>query len=166
MRRKIRQYVGLLAAVGVYYAVHEGAHLVYALMRGVFKGIHFMGLGMQIDIYAEKLTAEEMGMFCILGSAATLIVAYALVFLTERIVSVSSKVFGACAYYVTLALLVLDPLYLSVLYGFFGGGDMNGIANLIPEVAARSIYGAILLINLVLFWKILLPKYKRMFEKR
>ena len=35
------------------------------------------------------------------------------------------------------SLLLLDPLYLSVLCGFFGGGDMNGIALLCPEWAAR-----------------------------
>lgn len=35
------------------------------------------------------------------------------------------------------SLLQLDPLYLSVLCGFFGGGDMNGIALLCPEWAAR-----------------------------
>ena len=35
------------------------------------------------------------------------------------------------------SLLLLDLLYLSVLCGFFGGGDMNGIALLCPEWAAR-----------------------------
>lgn len=31
MKKRIRQYIGLLSAVLAYYAVHEGAHLIYAL---------------------------------------------------------------------------------------------------------------------------------------
>ena len=55
------------------------------------------------------------------------------------------------------SLLLLDPLYLSVLCGFFGGGDMNGIALLCPEWAARSLFGVLLLANGLVFWKRVLP---------
>lgn len=44
----------------------------------------------------------------------------------------------AALYYITIALLLLDPLYLSVLCGLFGGGDMNGIALLLPEWARKA----------------------------
>ena len=60
-------------------------------------------------------------------------------------------------------MLLIDPLYLSVLCGFFGGGDMNGIKLFIPEVAARIIYGIILITNALVFVKIVLPKYKSAF---
>lgn len=56
MNKRVRQYVGLLSAVIAYYLLHEGAHLLYALSIGAFKQINLMGLGMQIDIYAEKMT--------------------------------------------------------------------------------------------------------------
>ena len=69
-----------------------------------------------------------------------------------------------CAYYTTLALLLLDPLYLSVLCGFFGGGDMNGIGYLIPVVYARIAYGILLIVNAFVFWKIVLQKYRMMFS--
>ena len=39
-----------------YFFVHEGAHLLYALLAGVYKQINFMGLGVQIDVYAERMT--------------------------------------------------------------------------------------------------------------
>ena len=65
----------------------------------------------------------------------------------------------------TIILLLLDPLYLSILCGFFGGGDMNGIALLIPELAARFLYGALLVINVFLFWKQVLPAYKAAFAR-
>ena len=74
-------------------------------------------------------------------------------------------VLNTCAYYITIAMLLLDPLYLSVLCGFFGGGDMNGIALLIPEVAARMLYGVLLAVNAVVFIKIVLPKYKAAFAE-
>ena len=61
-------------------------------------------------------------------------------------------------YYITIAMLLIDPLYLSLLYGFFGGGDMNGISLLIPEVVARSMYRIILIINIIVVIKIILPK--------
>ena len=122
-----------------------------------------MGMGVQIDIYSEQMTQTQLGIFCLIGSVATIICAYVLVALIDKIGQLSSKVFKACAYYITIAMLLIDPLYLSVLCGFFGGGDMNGIKLLIPEVAARIIYGIILITNALVFVKIVLPKYKSAF---
>ena len=59
----MRQYIGILAALVAYYFVHEGAHLLYALLTGVFKQINFMGLGVQIDVYTERMTDTQLGIF-------------------------------------------------------------------------------------------------------
>ena len=163
MNKRIRQYVGLLSAILVYYIIHEGAHLIYALFTGVFKQINFMGLGIQIDVYADKMTEVQLGTFCIVGSIATAILAYILVLLTNKILENSSKVFKGCMYYVTIVMLLLDPIYLSMLYKLFGGGDMNGISLLIPEVIAQIMYGVLFVVNVLVFWKIVLPKYKSAF---
>ena len=163
MNKRIRQYIGLLSAIVAYYLIHEGAHFLYALSLGVFKKINFMGLGIQIDIYAEKMTQTQLGVFCLVGSVAALLFAYILVLLIEKIGKSSSNILKACAYYITLALLFIDPLYLSILCSFFGGGDMNGISLLIPETVARVLYGIILISNLVVFTKIVLPRYKVIF---
>ena len=32
MSKRTRQYIGILAALAAYYLVHEGAHLLYALL--------------------------------------------------------------------------------------------------------------------------------------
>ena len=103
--------------------------------------------------------------FCALGAIATLIAAYGLTLATPAICKVESKVFKACMYYITMAMLLLDPLYLSALCGFFGGGDMNGIALLYPEWAARAFFGVLLVLNGILFWKVVLPKYRSAFAK-
>ena len=60
MKKRIRQYTGLLSAVLAYYAVHEGAHLLYALSTGVFRQINFMGIGMQIGIYEEQMSDTRL----------------------------------------------------------------------------------------------------------
>lgn len=160
MSKRARQYIGLLAAILAYYVVHEGAHLIYALCIGVFKQINFIGLGVQIDVYAEQMTSEQMGIFCILGSVATTITAYVLVVLADQIKNISSKVFKACMYYITIIMLLMDPLYLSLLCGMFGGGDMNGISLLIPEIVARIGFAVLLVANIFVFFKLVLPKYK------
>ena len=166
MNKRIRQYVGLLSAIIAYYLMHEGAHLLYALSIGAFKQINLMGLGMQIDIYAEEMTQTQLGVFCLLGSVTTLLIAYILIALIDKIKIISSKAVKACLYYITIAMLLIDPLYLSILCGFFGGGDMNGIKLLVPEAAARILYGLVLIVNVFVFVKIVLPKYKLAFADK
>ena len=165
MSKRMRQYLGILAALVSYYAVHEGAHLAYACAIGVFEKIRFLGLGIQIVTDTQCMTNTQLGIFCALGAIATLIAAYALTLTAPAICKVESEVFKACMYYITMAMLLVDPLYLSVLCGLFGGGDMNGIALLVPEWAARAFFGALLAINGILFWKVVLPKYRSAFAK-
>jgi len=163
MNKRVRQYVGLLSAIIAYYLLHEGAHLLYALSIGAFKQINLSGLGMQIDIYVEKMTQTQLGVFCLLGSVTTLLMAYILIALIDKIRNISSKSVKACLYYITIAMLLIDPLYLSILCGFFGGGDMNGIKLLVPETGARILYGIVLIVNVFVFVKVVLPKYKLAF---
>ena len=164
MSKRVRQYIGLFTAIVVYYVIHEGAHLICALGIGVFKQINFMGLGMQVDIYAEQMTSQQLGIFCIVGSIATTVVAYLLVIFADKIKDATSKLFKASMYYITIAMLLLDPVYLSVLCGLFGGGDMNGISLLIPKIVARIGYGVLLVLNSIVFFKIVLPKYQAGFK--
>ena len=88
MSKRIRQYVGILAAVLLYYILHEGAHLLSALCFGVFKQINFMGLGIQVDVYHTQMTDLQMGIFCLVGAAATLLAGWLLVLLCKRICAV------------------------------------------------------------------------------
>ena len=164
MSKRTRQYIGILAALAAYYIVHEGAHLLYALFTGVFKQINFMGLGVQIDVYVEHMTDIQLGIFCLAGAMATFCAGYLLTVLSKSICHAKSILFRAVLYYITIAFLLLDPLYLSILCGFFGGGDMNGIASLCPEWAARCLFGVLLLVNGVVFWKQVLPVYRQSFR--
>ena len=164
MSKRTRQYIGISAAIVAYYLVHEGAHLLYALFTGVFRQIKFMGLGVQVDVFRERMTDTQLGIFCLVGALSTFCTAYLLIALAKKIGSAESKLFRAVSYYITIALLLIDPLYLSVLCGLFGGGDMNGIALLMPERAARAAFGALLTVNGLVFWKLVLPVYKKSFS--
>ena len=165
MNKQIRQYVGILVAVITYYLVHEGAHFLSAVCFGVFRQIKFMGIGMQIDVYAEKMTDLQMGIFNLMGAVGTFAAAWMLVALRKKICMVKSSLFRAAAYYVTMVMLFLDPVYLSVLCGFFGGGDMNGISFLIPEVMARILFAVVGILHIMVFVKLILPVYRSSFEK-
>ena len=162
--KRARQYIGILAAAAAYYFVHEGAHLLCAVFFGTFKQIRFMGIGMQIDVYAERMSDGQMALFCIAGAAATLLAGYVLAILSGKICCAKSKFFRAVMYYITSALLLLDPLYLSILCGLFGGGDMNGISLLCPEWITRSIFAGLLIVNCWIFWKRIFPVYKESFS--
>ena len=164
MSKRGRQYIGLFLAILAYYVIHEGAHFIYALILGTFKKINIIGLGVQVDIYRENMSDTQLAIFCLLGSVATLVVGYVMILTIDMIGKLSSKVIKACMYYVTIVMLFMDPLYLSLLCGFFGGGDMNGISLICPELVARIIYGAIFLVNLMVYKKVVLPKYKAAFR--
>lgn len=165
MSKRARQYIGILAAVIAYYVIHEGAHLVYALITGTFKRINLMTLGVQVDVFAERMSDTQLGIFCLFGAVATFAAAYVLVLLAGRIAKAKSKLLSAVVYYITVALLLLDPLYLSLLCGLFGGGDMNGIALLVPELAARLGFGVLLILNALALLKRVLPVYSRSFSE-
>lgn len=165
MTKRIRQYIGIFSAVAAYYLIHEGAHLVAALSYGVFKQINILGFGMQIDVYAQHMSETQLGLFCLAGSLTTLIFGWLLILLSKSICKAKSKVFKAVMWYVTVAFLILDPLYLSVLCSFFGGGDMNGIKLLIPEMAARIAFAAIGTLHGIIIWRYLLPEYTNAFQE-
>lgn len=166
--KRIRQYIGILTALAVYYLIHEGAHLMYALTHGVFKQVNFMALGVQIDVFRDRMTDTQLGWFCLAGPIATFAVAWIMVLLSNWIrpaKNAVAKIGLACCWYTSIILLFLDPLYLSVIYRFVGGGDMNGIKLLIPEVAAAIVFGLLFILHAVVLWKILLPRYKKAFEE-
>jgi len=165
MSKRIRQYIGIFAAIAAYYIIHEGAHLITALYYGVFKQIDFMGLGMQIDVYAEQMTDTQSGIFCLAGAISTFVFGWLLIILVKQICRAKSKVFKSIMWYVSLAILLVDPLYLSILCGFFGGGDMNGIKLLVPETAARIAFAAIGILHGIVIRKYLLPEYTKAFQE-
>ena len=162
-----RKWFALICAILLYYIIHEGSHIIVALSYGVFEKVKILGLGVQVVANIELLTDFQKAIFCIAGSISTLIIAYILVAFTKRIVESKSKVFKAIIYYTTLAFLLLDPLYLTIIYKFVGGGDMNGILLFgISEILMQFIYGIITVINILLIIKKVYPAYLKSFNEQ
>lgn len=158
----VRKWLGVIAAMIIYYIIHEGAHIVVALIYGVFEKIKILGLGVQVVTNIELLTNIQKAIFCVAGSISTLVLFYLLLILTNKIVKSKNKIFKASCYYTTIAMMLIDPLYLSILYKFFGGGDMNGIILFgLPEILFQIIYGIIGIINVLIFIKMVYPQYKK-----
>lgn len=166
MSKKARQCIGILFAIVAYYIVHEGAHLIVALVFHAFKRINFMGIGIQIDIYRDRLTNTQLGIFCIAGVTATLITAYALVCIKNKICGIKNKLVKAIFYYITVTMLVLDPVYLCLLSRAFGGGDLNGILYLMPQAWVWAFFGFILLFNIWILIKKVNPIYTASFKEK
>lgn len=164
--KNLRKWFALICAILLYYIIHEGSHIIVALSYGVFEKVKMIGLGVQVVANIELLTDFQKAIFCIAGSISTLLIAYLLVLFTKKIVECKNKVFKAICYYTTLAFLLLDPLYLTIVYKFVGGGDMNGILLFgIPEFIIQLIFGIIAIINILLIIKKLYPAYKKSFRK-
>lgn len=54
MNKRIRQYIGLFSAVLMYYIIHEGAHLIYALSVGVFAISILWGLVCRLEYMRSR----------------------------------------------------------------------------------------------------------------
>ncbi len=166
MSKNSRKWFGLICAILLYYIFHEGSHVIVSLLYGVFEKVKILGLGVQVVANTEVLTDFQIATFCVIGSISTLLVGYLLLLFTDKIVKSKNKIFKAICYYTTLAFMLLDPLYLSILYKFVGGGDMNGILLFgIPEIVVQLIYGIIAVINIFLICKKVNPAYKKSFSE-
>ncbi|ERI74310.1 Uncharacterised protein [[Clostridium] symbiosum] len=162
-KQNFRKLGGLFIAVLLYYIIHEGAHLLLALLFGTFRQIKFIGMGIQIDTYREQMNQVQTAAFCIAGAAATTAAGWMLLLATDRILESRSLTFRAAAFYTTLVFLLNDPFYLSILYPYVGGGDMNGIRLLIPELPARVFFALLLITHLMIIARYLYPVYKKAF---
>ncbi|MCM1052597.1 MAG: hypothetical protein NC483_01280 [Ruminococcus sp.] len=161
-----RKWLSLIIAIFLYYIIHEGSHVIVAILYGVFEKIRILGLGVQVVAKTELLTDFQTAMFCVVGSISTLLVSYLLVLFVKKIVDSKNKILKAICYYTTLAFMLLDPIYLTILYKFVGGGDMNGILLFgIPEIVVQLIYGIIAIINIFLIIKKIYPAYKKSFSE-
>ena len=164
IKRNTRKWTAVLVLFVCYVVIHEGAHLLFAVSYGVFKQINFLGIGWQIDIYRERLTDLQLGIFNLAGPVSTIVTGYILLALTSKFLLIKSDFIRAVTYFLTMGFLLVDPLYPVTSY-FFGKGDMNGIRLLIPETVAWIIFGIILVINVFIIMKFVVPKYRQAYQK-
>ena len=164
MISNVRKWISLFIGIILYYIIHEGSHVIFSLCLGVFEKIKFLGIGMQVVIN-DGLSDIGKFIFCISGCVSTLIFGYLLVFFSRIIVGVNNKFIKSICYYSAVIFLFLDPLYLSILYRFFGGGDMNGIVLLgVNEIFIEAFFVFVFIFNLFIFVRKVYPLYKESFS--
>ena len=166
MTKKYRQYGFYILAVITYLLIHEGTHLVQALIHNIFQGFRFNGVGVEVLITQPLIIGGlKLACFSGLSSVLTIGIGYIIYFLTPLILSAKSNVTKSYLYYVALVFLFLDPLYISV-FSFFVGGDINGISQGlgIPYMIIRIVYFVILVLNALIVVKKLYPKYTESFK--
>ena len=156
-----RKYFYFILAGVTYLIVHEGVHLIQALIYGIYEGIKVLPLGIEIEII-QPLTigGYKLAAFSGLSSVVTILIGYILFLLSPKILKLKKQYLKNYIYYVTFVFLLLDPVYISVL-SFFVGGDINGIAlglNM-PYTFVRSVYFLVAAINIFLIYKKLYPAY-------
>lgn len=160
-----RKWLSLIISIFLYYLFHEGSHVLVSLIYGVFEKVKILGLGVQVVANTSKLTDIQIAIFCLSGTVTTLIIGYLLTIFSKKIAAINNKLIKAISYYTTLAFLLLDPLYLAILYKFVGGGDMNGILLLnIKETIIQIFFFIILIINIFIIIKKIFPLYKKNFN--
>ena len=169
--KRARQYLAAFIAIVTYYLVHEGSHLFYALWHGALKQINLMPLGVQVDIYRDRLTDIQFAHFCMSGAIATIFAAWVLTIHSTVLVKWFGIKLGnyspfllTCCLYTTIALLLCDPLYLSVLQLFMGDYDMNGIQMMLPRYVVSIGFAMLGIMHLIIIVRLLWPRYKEAFE--
>jgi hypothetical protein len=161
MNSLIRKYLYFILAGITYLIVHEGVHLIQALISGIYKGINVLPSGIEVEI-VQPLTISgiELAAFSGLSSVVTVLIGYVLFVFSPKILKLNKQAVKNYIYYVTFVFLLLDPVYISLL-SFFVGGDINGIAlglN-IPYMTVRGIYLIIAVFNTYLVYKKLYPAF-------
>jgi hypothetical protein len=167
MLKSIKQWTGVFIAIICYYIIHEGTHLLLALLFGVFERIRFVGIwGIQI-VTDSGLDGIRLALFSILSSIVTISIGYILAF-SPYIYKLKNRALLIAFYYITLCFMLLDPIYISVLTLFIGGGgDLNGITTGLQtsDIPFRIIFGSIAILNIFLFIKKVSKQYKFIFSK-
>ncbi len=167
MAKSMKQWTGILIAIISYYVVHEGTHLLLALTFGVFERIRFVGIwGIQIVINVEGLDGIRLALFNGLSSIVTILIGYILA-LSPYIYKLRSRALLIVFYYITLCFMVLDPIYMSVLSLFIGGGgDLNGVVTGLQtsDIPFRIVFGSIAVLNIILFSRRVSKQYKIIFS--
>ncbi len=102
-----RKWISLILAIILYYIIHEGIHLIVALLYNVFQKIKIISLGVQVVVDLEALTNFQIAIFSVVGCISTLLIAYILVFLTNQIVKIKNKLLKKFTLHPSLTLLKL-----------------------------------------------------------
>lgn len=155
MNRFMKKYIYSILAGITYVIIHEGVHIIQALIFSIYKDIKLLPLGIEVEIL-QPLTIEgfKLASFSGLSSVVTVLIGYVLFIFSPKILKFNNQSVKNYIYYVTFVFLLVDPIYISLL-SFFVGGDINGIVLGLNTsyMIVRAVYLVIAVINIYLVYK-------------
>ena len=156
----MKRYIYFLLAAVSYLLVHEGMHMINAVIQGSFEGIRLMPLGIEVMIKNPVVYDYRLGLFSLLSSITTVSIGWLLFILRHRIIKLKQQSIKNYLCYTTMLFMVLDPFYLSLL-SFFVGGDINGITQgfNLSHWIVRAVAFLLALVGTYAVRKIVLPLY-------
>ena len=88
LEKSVKQWLGVFIAIVSYYIIHEGTHLLLALILGVFEKIRFVGIwGIQIVTTEGSLNGINLALFSGLSSIViTKLISIFFIFIPSRII--------------------------------------------------------------------------------
>lgn len=158
----MRRFVIFVLIVLFYMVIHEGAHIAAAAFFDEFEAITWNVIGPEVIFKTpvEQRSGFQWALISGVSNLITIILGYLMLFNRQRFSQASSLFSKGAAYFLTVLLLIADPLNLSI-GPFFYGGDVYGIAEGldIHRYVIQFIFLIILLVNRELVASKLLPAY-------
>lgn len=159
-QQNLNKWAVLIWALLLYFAIHEGAKILYALFTGTYVDISFISLQYEAKIDIKSMSHAQQCCFWLIGSIATTFIGYIFFILTGKLLKSDRHWVHAFSYYITIVFMLLDPVYLGIASLMIEGGDMSGINTVMNEQIVRLIAELISIVNVILILKYFLPKHK------
>lgn len=158
-----RWLVFLLLAVVIFTAVHEGMHVVMAVLYDEYATLHIhYGVFPEVQYRTpvDERAGVHWGLISGASSLVTVLMGYLLLLMSGRIARWRNWFFKNLLFYLTVISLLADPLNLS-LGPLIYGGDASGIAVGfgVNRYVVQIISLAVLLVNRELVVQRLFPVY-------
>jgi len=162
MAKLMKRWLYFLFAAAIFAVLHEGMHALMASLFGEYESFHIRPFGLEVNFVTpvEDRHGVEWAFISGVSNLLTLLLGYLLLILAGRLSRLHSEFLVASFFYLTLLLLLLDPLNLSI-GPFIYGGDANGIAfGLgVSRYLIQAFFFMVLLVNRELVAQKLLPAY-------
>ena len=158
----MRKFLILILIILFYLVIHEGIHITVAAAFNEFETVRWNVIGPEV-IFSTPVAQREGFKWALISGVSnivTLMIGYILLVKAETFGKHQSIFLKGYFYFLTILLMVADPLNLSI-GPFFYGGDVNGIAEglNIHRYWLQSIFLVIVFLNRELIVRILLPAY-------
>lgn len=159
-QQNLGKWAALIWALLLYFIIHEGIKMLYALCVGASVHVSFVSLQYEAMVDITTMTTFQQCVFWLIGSVCTTVAGYIMFFLTDKILQLHKQWTHVFDYYLTIVLLVVDPVYLGIVSLMMEGGDMDGIRTVMNEQVVRLVAELVSIANVFIIIKYFLPKHR------